>query len=159
MEILEAEEDFKSSKTMLEEVMAEMGARVVWLPKFHPEFAPIECVYRCKIHTQGFSDNFPYFWLALFLPFIIYRDMSRFCRERNIIGNSRGFLDRVLTADQVVTPEKCQKYFISCQRCKQLLNPHLRNEIFLVFQVHASIQGGCNRDGRAAEDKSNQEVS
>ena len=29
VEILEGEEDFKSSKTLLEEVMAEMGARVV----------------------------------------------------------------------------------------------------------------------------------
>ena len=46
MEILEAEEDFKSGKTLLEEEMAEMGARVKFLPKFHPEFAPIECVYR-----------------------------------------------------------------------------------------------------------------
>ena len=49
VEILEAEEDFQGSRTLLEEVMAEMGARVVWLPKFHPEFAPIECVYRCQI--------------------------------------------------------------------------------------------------------------
>ena len=49
VEILEAEEDFQSGKTLLEEVMAEMGARVVWLPKFHPEFAPIEYVYRCQI--------------------------------------------------------------------------------------------------------------
>ena len=46
VEILEAEEDFKSGKTLLEEEMAEMGARVKFLPKFHPEFAPIECVYR-----------------------------------------------------------------------------------------------------------------
>ena len=49
MEILEAEEDFQTSRTLLEEVLAEIGARVVWLPKFHPEFAPIECVYRFQI--------------------------------------------------------------------------------------------------------------
>ena len=46
--MLEAEEDFRSSSTLLEERMAEMGARLVLLPKFHPEFNPIECVYRCK---------------------------------------------------------------------------------------------------------------
>ena len=49
VEILEAEEDFQTSRTLLEEVLAEIGARVVWLPKFHPEFAPIECVYRFQI--------------------------------------------------------------------------------------------------------------
>ena len=49
VEILEAEEDFQSGKTLLEEVMAEMGARVIFLPKFHPEFAPIECNYRCGL--------------------------------------------------------------------------------------------------------------
>ena len=52
--MLEAEEDFRSSSTLLEERMAEMGARLVLLPKFHPEFNPIECVYRCKI---GCSEN------------------------------------------------------------------------------------------------------
>ena len=45
--ILEEQEDFQSSRTLLEEKMTEMGARVIFLPKFHPEFAPVECNYRC----------------------------------------------------------------------------------------------------------------
>ena len=85
--------------------------------------------------------------------------MSAFCKERNIIGNSRGFLKRVLTADSVVTPEKCQKYFISCQRCKNFQTLVLVVKPTILFQVHASIQGGCDRDECAAEDKGNQEVS
>ena len=44
--ILEGEEDFQDSSTLLEERMAEIGARVVTLLKFHPEVNPIECVYR-----------------------------------------------------------------------------------------------------------------
>ena len=42
----EGEEDFQDSVTLLEERMAEIGARVVTLLKFHPEVNPIECVYR-----------------------------------------------------------------------------------------------------------------
>ena len=52
VEILEAEEDFQDSSTLLEERMAEMGARVVLLPKFHPEFNPIECVYRYRLKSS-----------------------------------------------------------------------------------------------------------
>ena len=44
--MLEAEEDFQSSQTLLEERLALKGARLMFLPKFHPEFNPIECVYR-----------------------------------------------------------------------------------------------------------------
>ena len=50
--ILEEEEDFQDSHTLLEERMAEKGARVVLLPKFHPEFNPIECVYRFIDHSS-----------------------------------------------------------------------------------------------------------
>ena len=50
--ILEGEEDFQSSRTLLEERMAEMGARLVLLPKFHPEFNPVECNYRYINHSQ-----------------------------------------------------------------------------------------------------------
>ena len=44
--ILEAEEDFQSSQTMLEELLIKLGARSLFLPKFHCEFNPIECAYR-----------------------------------------------------------------------------------------------------------------
>ena len=50
--ILEGEEDFQSSRTLLEERMAEMGACLVLLPKFHPEFNPVECNYRYINHSQ-----------------------------------------------------------------------------------------------------------
>ena len=43
--------------------------------------------------------------------------MSKFCKDRNIVGASAGFVERVLTSDEVVTKERCQKYFVSCQRC------------------------------------------
>ena len=46
----------------------------------------------------------------------LFRDITKFCKDRNIVGTSAGFLDRVLSADAVVTAERCQKYFISCQR-------------------------------------------
>ena len=37
MAILEAEEDFQSSQTMLEELLIKLGARLLFLPKFHCE--------------------------------------------------------------------------------------------------------------------------
>ena len=46
MALLEAEEDFQSSQTMLEELLTKLGARSLLLPKFHCEFNPIECAYR-----------------------------------------------------------------------------------------------------------------
>ena len=108
--MLEAEEDFQSSQTLLEERLALKGARLVFLPKFHPEFNPIECVYRYISSIFCLSA-------VIDMTFIFSRDVSRFCRDRNIVGNSAGFLERVLTADEVVRPEQCQKYFLSCQRC------------------------------------------
>ena len=44
--MLEAEEDFQSSKTMLEELLTKLGARGIMIPKYHCEFNPIECNYR-----------------------------------------------------------------------------------------------------------------
>ena len=110
--MMEAEEDFQSSMTLLEERLALKGARLVFLPKFHPEFNPIECVYR-------------YIFLNILLwcsashisPKTFPRDISKFCRDHNIVGSSHGFLERILSADEVVTPEQCQKYYNSCQRC------------------------------------------
>ena len=42
--LLEAEEDFQSSQTLLDELLTKLGARSLLLPKFHCEFNPIECV-------------------------------------------------------------------------------------------------------------------
>ena len=38
MALLETQEDFQNGKTLLEEKLAEWGARLVYLPKFHCEF-------------------------------------------------------------------------------------------------------------------------
>ena len=104
--MLEKEEDFKESMTLLEERIALKGAKLVFLPRFHPELNPIECVYRFgflskRIMVNSLTNN----------P----RDIAKYCRTY-IIGCSAGFCRRVLTADKVVTAEQCQKYFNSCQR-------------------------------------------
>ena len=110
--MLEAEEDFQSSQTLLEERLALKGARLLFLPKFHPEFNPIECVYR-YIFLNLVLELGPFYILPRFFP----RDISKFCRDRNIVGSSHGFLERILSADEVVTPEQCRKYYNTCQRC------------------------------------------
>ena len=104
--MLEKEEDFKESMTLLEERIALKGAKLMFLRGFHPELNPIECVYRFgflskRIMVNSLTNN----------P----RDIAKYCRTY-IIGCSAGFCRRVLTADKVVTAEQCQKYFNSCQR-------------------------------------------
>ena len=86
-----------------------MGGRVVFLPKFHPELNPIECVYRYKMQNN----------LSKMILFFS-RDESKYVRDRNQVGTSQGFLERVLSADSVVTAERCKKYFLSCQRCHKI---------------------------------------
>ena len=44
------------------------------------------------------------------------RDVSNCCRDRNVVGCSKGFVQRIIDADEVVTPEKCRKYFVNMQR-------------------------------------------
>ena len=39
--------------------------------------------------------------------------ISKYCRDRNIVGNSRNFAARVLEADEAVTPDLCKKFFFS----------------------------------------------
>ena len=43
---LEMEEDVKASKSVLEEELEKLGARVVFGVKFHPELMAVESVYR-----------------------------------------------------------------------------------------------------------------
>ena len=44
--------------------------------------------------------------------------ISNFCRDRNIVGCSKGFVKRIIVAaEEVVTPQKCRKYFVNMQRC------------------------------------------
>ena len=44
--MLEKEEDFSASKSILEEELEKLGARVIFTPKFHPELNPVESCYR-----------------------------------------------------------------------------------------------------------------
>ena len=44
--LLENEEDFSSSKTLLEEELEKRGAKCIFTPKFHPELNPVELCYR-----------------------------------------------------------------------------------------------------------------
>ena len=46
VEMLEKEEDFSSSQTLLEEELEKLGAFCIFTPKFHPELNPIESCYR-----------------------------------------------------------------------------------------------------------------
>ena len=58
--ILENEEDFASSKTILEEELEKRGAKCIFTPKFHPELNPAECSYRWDIicSTSGAVVDF-----------------------------------------------------------------------------------------------------
>ena len=51
MALLEQEEDFSATMSLLEEVVAARGGKLCWLPKFTPEFQPMECCYRCQNKT------------------------------------------------------------------------------------------------------------
>ena len=59
IEMLEAEEDFKAQKPMLEEEVNKLGGLISWLPKFHPELSAAELVFRdladflCKHNIIG----------------------------------------------------------------------------------------------------------
>ena len=48
------------------------------------------------------------------------RDISRFMKEHNVLGSSRGYIDRIVESYTTVTPEKVQKYFLSTLKFCQL---------------------------------------
>ena len=41
-------------------------------------------------------------------------------KQRNIIGTSKGYVDRILDSDSSVTPEDVQKYFLSTLKYMKL---------------------------------------
>ena len=45
-----------------------------------------------------------------------FRDVSRFMRESNILGSSRGYVSRVVSSYEAVKVEMVRKYFISTMR-------------------------------------------
>ena len=115
VEMLEKEADFSSSKTILEEELEKLGAKCIFTPKFHPELNPIESCYRYRYCSQVWFRTYPP--LDPFIMMLIKcRDVSNYCRDRNVVGCSKGFVQRIIDADEVVTPEKCRKYFVNMQR-------------------------------------------
>ena len=57
VKILEKEEDFRASKTVLEEELEKLGARVVFGVKFHPELMAVESVYRYSKSTFEYNEG------------------------------------------------------------------------------------------------------
>ena len=53
------------------------------------------------------------------------------------MGTLAGFVESALTSDEVVTKERCQMYYISCQRCchHQVSNCCYHNYAFLRFNT------------------------
>ena len=98
--MLSEEQDFQEGKTILQEEMESEGCKVIFGVKFHPEFMMVESCYR---YIQKICMHLIYD--------IIDRDVSLFMKTRNILGTSKGYVDRVLDSDNSVTPEKVQKYF------------------------------------------------
>ena len=111
MALLEQEEDFSATMSLLEEVVVARGGKLCWLPlSFNQWSVATGAKTRLSIQNDCLASLF------------CHRDYTNFCKERNIVGNSKGFLKRILSADCVVTPEKCQKYFLSCERYHKLLS-------------------------------------
>ena len=53
------------------------------------------------------------------------RDISAFMKTHNVIGSSKGYVDRVVTSYTSVTPDKVRKYFLSSYK---FLNLYLEGE-------------------------------
>ena len=49
-----------------------------------------------------------------------FRDISKYMRENNVLGSSRGYIDRILKSYDAVTLEKVQKYFLSTLKFAEL---------------------------------------
>ena len=49
-------------------------------------------------------------------PLFFLRDVAKYVKDRNIPGNGRGFMSRVLKADSAITHQRCMKYFLHCER-------------------------------------------
>ena len=57
IKILEEMRDFKYQKTRVEELILNKGHRVMFVPKFHCEINPIECVWcHAKQYTRAHCD-------------------------------------------------------------------------------------------------------
>ena len=83
------EDDFKEQKTVIAEAIEPYGGEVIFGVKFHPELSAIECCYR---------------------------SLTKYLRENNVIGCSKGYLERYELGLQTITVEMVRKYFASANR-------------------------------------------
>ena len=99
VEMLMQEPDFENPKTRIEEVVEAQGGRVIFGVKFHPELNAIE---------------------------FFYCDESWFLRGRNIVGVTKGFLERILNAIKHFESEeyikRIRKYILSALRFLEAYN-------------------------------------
>ena len=86
---LSLEDDFKDQKTIIAEAVAPYGGEVIFGVKFHPELSAIEACYR---------------------------SLTKYLREHNIIGCSKGYVQRYELGLQTITVEMVRKFFASCYR-------------------------------------------
>ena len=49
------------------------------------------------------------------------RDISSFMKERNIVGNSKGYIERIVSSYKSVKIEAIRKYFMSSVKYMNLL--------------------------------------
>jgi len=89
IEMLRDQPDFKEAKPILQEAVEKKGGKLLWGVKFHPELMEIESTYR---------------------------DVSKYMKERNVEGSSRGYVERVTSSHISVTVEKVRKYVLSVVR-------------------------------------------
>ena len=59
-------------------------------------------------------------FLVQFYSIITCRDVSKFMKERNILGSSRGYLDRIIESYSAVTVTNVRKYFLSTLKFSRL---------------------------------------
>ena len=54
-EILRNHDDFKNEKAMILQYLEKKGHKALFLPKFHPELNPIECVWaQAKLYIKAY---------------------------------------------------------------------------------------------------------
>ena len=68
------------------------------------------------------------------------RDISRFMKEHNVLGSSRGYIDRIVESYTTVTPEKVQKYFLSTLKFSRNFQIMINHKLDLVLPVGWGFQ-------------------
>ena len=58
--------------------------------------------------------------LSYIFRFLSFRDVSSYMKTHNIVGSSKGYVERVVSSYSTVTLEKVRKYFLSSEKFVQL---------------------------------------